>query len=240
VSGFWGAFFPSGIGADGIKLLYLKEELKSNWKKILKVIVIERVYGLSLFFMYISVFAALNYEKLLMYFGHLELKISNTAVVFMAGAIVVMLLLVIYKRSKMAGIGQYFNIFSLDTNLYQVAYIYIVTFVFQAFRVTCLYLLTNVYSSNISIFDVGFVLSITAVLSMLPISIGAIGVREGAISIGLILFGLNKEAAIAISIMFRIIITLETVIGGFLYVFFKKHIKPIKISVKGDKNKKKV
>ncbi|HMB00008.1 MAG TPA: lysylphosphatidylglycerol synthase domain-containing protein, partial [Spirochaetota bacterium] len=63
-----------------------------------------------------------------------------------------------------------------------------------------------------------FVLSFTALLSLLPVSIGSLGIREGAMVFALILFGVNQNTAIAAAFINRLFLYLFALTGGWLYL----------------------
>lgn len=62
-----------------------------------------------------------------------------------------------------------------------------------------------------------FLLSANAILLLLPISIGGIGVQEGFLILGLGSFGVYAEPAMALVFLYRILLLVVGFIGGLAY-----------------------
>ena len=89
-------------------------------------------------------------------------------------------------------------------------------------NVVCLYVLAIDLGINIS-FLTSFTLFPIVIFSMLmPISIAGWGVREVAMVVLLALVGISSESALALSLLYGIILTIVGLAGGILWLIEKK------------------
>ena len=67
-----------------------------------------------------------------------------------------------------------------------------------------------------------FVYSITTLGAALPLSIGGLGIREGILSVMLILLGLDNNIAVSVALLNLMFLWLIAFTGGMLFLFSKK------------------
>ena len=83
-------------------------------------------------------------------------------------------------------------------------------------RIAGFYLLIAGVNDRILWGDLLVILPLVAVISALPISPGALGVRESAVAAGLTVFGVLPLNTLAIALLFRIVTWSKSLLGGVL------------------------
>ena len=68
------------------------------------------------------------------------------------------------------------------------------------------------------------VMAVTAVLALAPVTVGALGVMEGSITIMLGAYGVSAPAAVTVALMNRIVLLLAAAVGAVLYASEPKTI----------------
>ena len=71
---------------------------------------------------------------------------------------------------------------------------------------------------NLSLTAFIFIVPVVAVIAMLPISIGGIGLRENSTVIIMVAMGVNNEKAVLCSLIILLMLIIVGVIGGIIYV----------------------
>ena len=91
--------------------------------------------------------------------------------------------------------------------------------------VISIYLLSLSLDLDIALIYFIAVLPLAWLLTMLPISIGGIGVREGAVVFLLVSLGFKSPDAIAISVLMIFQILVQTILGGIMYLSYKYNLE---------------
>lgn len=86
-----------------------------------------------------------------------------------------------------------------------------------AFILNCYYVGRAFGITQLSLIGFIFVVQISGILSMIPISVGGIGVREGAFVILASALGAPKNIATIVSLVLLVIILIPGIAGGIIY-----------------------
>jgi uncharacterized membrane protein YbhN (UPF0104 family) len=70
---------------------------------------------------------------------------------------------------------------------------------------------------NVSFGALIMVMAVTAVLALAPVTVGALGVMEGSITIMLGAYGVSAPAAVTVALVNRIVLLLSAAVGAVLY-----------------------
>lgn len=108
-------------------------------------------------------------------------------------------------------------------NLGTIVAVILLSFFFQIFLLIlyCL-LLMEVAGRYVSIFDVSVAVSLSTLISLLPLSINGIGLLDGSFIYVLKSFHVGYEQAVIVMILMRLLGYLQSLIGGVLYFFEKR------------------
>lgn len=114
----------------------------------------------------------------------------------------------LYKQKK----GTLIKLFVFSF-LFQLCYILVSSFLFLAMDVSVPFLA-----------QIGFI-SLISILTMIPISINGLGIREGAYVLLFAMVGVAESTSLAVSLMFFILVLIATSIGGIVWIFEKNKEK---------------
>jgi len=212
---FFNNILPSSVGGDAVKVLVLKRQSDVSWAALIMASLADRLIGLG-----ILMLAALVY----LFFKplgpniHLFEEVSNGMSVELIWIIffsVLLFVLFFGKKIKaflrqMLGAASQYDLRSLLLAI-------IFALAFQGLRVISLYFYLRFYDYCIALPDLLFVISVVTVISMIPISVGALGVRENVLTWSLALFGVPLNVAVGLALISRVIFVLISLIGAIYY-----------------------
>lgn len=188
---FYNLFLPGGIGGDAYKGYVIKKEFDVDTKKVVSALVLDRLSGLLLLFIYACILALLlNYS----WFITFRIPIAGL------GIISVLLFWYLNKRFFSFVLPVFWPSFSLSA-LVQLAQLISVFFILRSLAIE---------SSEIAYL---FIFLISSIVSVLPLTIGGIGSREVTFFYGAALLVLDENTSISISMVFFLITAVVSLIG---------------------------
>jgi uncharacterized membrane protein YbhN (UPF0104 family) len=197
---FLNTILPGGIGGDGYKVYLIGKLASFPRMKILRILISERASGL-LILMLLTFFIA--------YFSDVKNLILHAPILLILGAIITIpayffsIRILLNEQPKTAiGAAPY-------SLLIQLSGIAIIVTILAGLG------LDITQFSNTSGYIVLFLVS--SVLSILPISIGGVGIRELSFMYGATLLGLNPELGVAIALIYFVINLLCSLNGLFFW-----------------------
>ncbi|WP_298472584.1 lysylphosphatidylglycerol synthase transmembrane domain-containing protein [uncultured Maribacter sp.] len=201
---FYNLFLPGGIGGDAYKGYVIKKQFKVDTKKIVSVLVIDRLSGLLLLFIFAC---ALSVIIDIEWLQNLKILIITT---LFASVLVFWFLIKKFFNYILSVFWTSF-IFSALVQLAQLGSIFLV-----------------LMSLGIETDLIGYLLIflISSIVSVIPLTIGGIGSREITFFYGATLLGLNETVSLSISMLF-FLITASVSFFGILYHFKKPELKEI-------------
>ncbi|MEI7422791.1 MAG: lysylphosphatidylglycerol synthase transmembrane domain-containing protein [Prolixibacteraceae bacterium] len=192
---FYNLFLPSGIGGDGVKVYLVNKYRQNGVKKNIGAMLVNRVAGLVAIGM-ITIF--------LYYFSGDEFKIGWIGWLCVPALYTFYyFVLKIFLKSFVPIHAGLFG-WSLFLQLVQLVAAIFILYSFNQF-------------TNIS--EYLFVFFLSAIATALPITVGGIGARETAFVLLANVFHLDRELAVALSVMFYILSAISS-LGGIYWVFF--------------------
>lgn len=195
---FYNLFFPGGIGGDAYKGYLLKKNFKVKTKKVVSVLVLDRLSGLLLLFIYACIIALLlNNEQLDPFAWIFVVSIGLSILVFW----------LINKRFFPYVLHIFWKSFAYSSGV-QLAQLICVVLILGALGIT-----TNTWAYL-------FIFLISSIVAVLPLTIGGIGSREVTFFYGASLLALDENTSVTVSMIFFFISALVSLLGG--YFHFKK------------------
>ena len=195
---FYNLFLPGGIGGDAYKGYLIKKEFEVGTKKVVSVLVLDRLSGLLLLFIYACILGILLDNTWL---NTYDIPIGILSVL----SIVVFWFL--NKRFFNFVLPVFWKSFGLSA-LVQLAQLICVVFILLALKID---------TNGIPYL---FIFLISSIVSVLPLTIGGIGSREVTFFYGATLLALNENTSISVSMVFFLITALVSLFGIFYH--FKK------------------
>lgn len=206
---------PSSLGGDAYRILALKKYISLD--RGFAVILIDRVIGLSMFFIFSICLSPFYRDVLLNSIIGIFLVVSLSA--FLLGVISVLLLQKIIVRF-MPKLDRYYGLFY---NIFRKEYFYkifISAIICGILFVLPVYFISLSLHISLSCMEYFLIMPLVFIATALPISFAGWGVREGAFIALLTIFGVEEEKALTLSIFYGVIMIIGTI--PFLPLFFLK------------------
>jgi uncharacterized membrane protein YbhN (UPF0104 family) len=199
---FYNLFLPGGIGGDAYKGYLIKRQFGVKTKRVVSVLLLDRLSGLLLLWVYACTLALMLPQS--------ELGIFKGTIVVLG----FMSVLIFWGLNKKY-FGEVYPVFWGSIGyaaLVQLAQLASAYFVLEAL---------NVDQNQLSYL---FIFLISSIVSVLPLTIGGIGSREVTFFYGAKLLGLDENTSVGISMEFFIITALVSLLG-ILYHFKKPELQ---------------
>ena len=203
---FYNLFLPGGIGGDAYKGYVIKNNFNVKTKRVVSVLVLDRLSGLLLIFIYASILALfLNIDEF-QYFRFLFiLGIFTSIAIFW------------FLNKKF--FGYVLSIF-WKSALYSAA--------LQLAQLVSVLFILHALSIEINTVSYLFIFLISLIVSVLPLTIGGIGSREITFFYGATLLSLDENTSVSISMIF-FLLTAVVSLFGLIHHFQKPKLKTISL-----------
>ncbi len=212
IGSFFNNVLPGIVGGDVIKIFMIKE--KAGLKKALASVFMERYTGLFALLLIGFIFFCLFYIDLPEH--RLVWSVPLSFLLFILGSIFLLLLGKIKFFKEM-------HDYVLSFNRKQILQAIFYSFLVQFIVIVSVYLIfVGVYIS-VSFFEVCIFLPVIILISMLPVSVSGIGVREWCF---ILFFGksFGDAQVVAVSFLWFLSQFFASLVGGIEYLRFKKFL----------------
>ncbi len=226
---FFNNFLPTTVGGDVMRIVYSIKEKKTD---AFAIVIADRILGfIGLFIFglfavtYLYIFQKRSEFVLLMIIGLLALLLI-TFILFSEK--VYSFIHPVTAKLKFFRIGERINNLHKTMTGFGSAWGIIIICVIQSIIIQTLlaispYLVLNSMGNyHISIIPFFIYLPIINVISMIPISFNALGVRENAYVLLFQRAGLSGEASLTVSLVSFFLTFLWSLVGGIFFIFYKK------------------
>lgn len=201
---FYNLFLPGGIGGDAYKGYVIQKEYQPGTKKVVSSLLLDRLSGMLLLFIYACVLALLSKNEFFQSFFWLivaAIPLSVVAFWFVNKIFFTSTLPVFWKSVSFSA-------------LVQLAQLVCVLFVLKSLSV------------DTDFIEYLFVFLVSSIVSVIPLTIGGIGSREITFLYGAKWLGLDESTSIGISFTF-FLITALTSLFGVIYHFKKPQLESV-------------
>jgi len=193
---FYNLFLPGGIGGDAYKGYVVKKAYKTPTKKIFGVLLVDRLSGLLLLFVFSALLAAMGVHEILSPFRYLfVVAIPLGILVYYLGV----------KKIYSYTLAVFWKAFALSAGV-QMAQLIAAAFILLALG----------QDQEFGVYLLVFLVS--SIVAVIPLTIGGIGSRELTFLYGAQWLALDYKTAIAMSLLF-FFITAVVSITGIVYHF---------------------
>ncbi len=224
---FFSNFMPTETGGDIIRAYEVGKE-NNNQIASFSAIAAERISGLSALIVYATIGVALNFS--------LASSLKVTTLILSSFAIMLISYYIIFNErfyKKLVNNTSRFSrtrLFdSIKKTIHHIS-IYkkkkhtiiitvLTSLVFQFFTIFFVYALLLSMHISVNFINLLLICPSITIVSMLPLSINGIGLRESAFIYMFTKNGVTSEQALALALIYRIGIMVPSVIGGILYFF---------------------
>ena len=228
---FFNNFLPSTVGMDTVRGMYIVNDRK-RIADVISTIILERWIGLLGIIIYVSLIPILFYSQIeIKYFLYVSIAGIISSLIFVIAVWntkVYAFFSTLFEKIKWLNLGNKIN--SLYNSLRLIRdhpHLFLVNLILsiliQILFVFSNYFIVLAQQSEISLLSLIVYVPLISVISMIPITINGLGLREWAY---ITFFGLViKEQALSLALTFFILITLMSLIGGAIFIFERKKIK---------------
>lgn len=201
---FYNLFLPGGIGGDAYKGYVIQKEYQTGTKKVVSVLLLDRLSGMLLLFLYACVLALISTNP------------------FFNGLLGLVLLAIPLSLIVFWWMNWKFFSYTLPIFWKSISYSALV----QLAQLICVLCILQSLSINLDVIEYLFVFLVSSIVSVIPLTIGGIGSREVTFLYGAKWLGLDASTSIGISFTFFLITALISLMGT-VYHFRKPELKTI-------------
>ncbi|MDT0540811.1 lysylphosphatidylglycerol synthase transmembrane domain-containing protein [Croceitalea sp. P059] len=195
---FYNLFLPGGIGGDAYKGYVIQKKFKAGTKKVFSVLLLDRLSGMLLIFLYVCLLGLILEHQLIQSFSILFLTAIPLSILTFWG---------LNKKIFPYAISAFWGSF-LYSAVLQATQLLAVVCILKSLAIT---LNEGAYL---------FVFLISSIVSVVPLTIGGIGSREVTFLYGAKWLQLSADTSVAISMVFFLITALVSLFG--IYYHFRK------------------
>lgn len=199
---FYNLFLPGGIGGDAYKGYVIQKEYQPGTKKVVSSLLLDRLSGMLLLFVYACMLALLSKNEFFQSFFWLivaAIPLSVVAFWFVNKTFFSSTLPVFWKSVGLSALV-------------------------QLAQLCCVIFILNSLSVELDTIEYLFVFLVSSIVSVIPLTIGGIGSREVTFLYGAKWLGLDESTSISISFTF-FLITALTSLFGVIYHFKKPKLE---------------
>ncbi len=178
---YYNMFLPGGIGGDGYKIYYLKKHRKVSFRKLVLVMLFDRVTGvISLVFMILLLSIFIPESGLNIY-------------ILAVAAVLIVAIFYLTVRMKFRSYFRHLN----RTNLQSLGV--------QISQMICAFLILRALAEDHNTLTYLVIFLVSSLAAVIPLTIGGIGLREMAFLYAAKLFNLNVTVSLSLSLLFFLI-----------------------------------
>ncbi|WP_420400338.1 lysylphosphatidylglycerol synthase transmembrane domain-containing protein [Flagellimonas sp.] len=201
---FYNLFLPGGIGGDAYKGYVIQKKYQSGTKKVVGVLLLDRLSGMLLIFIYICILAMLLQQPIFQ-----DIK-------WLVAFCIPLSLFTFWLLNK-----KFFS-FSLPVFWKSLGYSSLV----QGTQLICILCILKSLSISWDVVEYLFVFLVSSIVSVIPLTIGGIGSREVTFLYGAKWLELDANTSIGISFVFFLITALISFFG-IVYHFKKPQLEMV-------------
>lgn len=199
---FYNLFLPGGIGGDAYKAYILSKQFDVKTKSIISALVVDRLSGMMALGTYTLILVSA-------YLSRYPMDILPKALVY-TGLLSPLIIVGFYTLNKLW----------FKTTLKAFKTTTLLSFALQGLQILATYLLLNGMEESHKIWGYLLLFTLSSVVSVLPISLGGIGLRELTFYYGAEWLLINTETAVALSLLFFSTNALVSLLG------LRYHLQP--------------
>lgn len=231
VGSFFNNILPSNVGGDAVRLMYLQRMRGGNWGAPLALLMLHRLSGIGVILLIAVVYLLFAGRHAIDVLSDLgvrgpSLGMLVAAVGLVAAAAVALLFIPGPVRAKVLGrarkLAADFVTGWREVTGAAMTWLIVLTAAYHATRLFGFLYIIQYMGQDVGLGELVMVMTVTAVLALVPVTVGALGVMEGSITLMLGAYGVSHPAAVAVALANRMVLLLSALIGGLVYVTEKK------------------
>jgi uncharacterized protein (TIRG00374 family) len=228
VGALFNNFLPSNIGGDAVRLMYLKNLRGEGWGTPFTLLIMYRLSSFVLLVVGGLIYVGFEHERLtaLLRVHHLLVELRTTTWLLGAALMLALIAAGFALRRRLSArlqgrVAESVRAVRAAFELLSRADAFsllVQTVLFHACRMLSFYFLVRYMGQLVALWDLVFVISATAVISVLPVTVAGLGVMEASITGLLVMYGVELSCAGAVAFVNRAVLMLSAAIGGVIYL----------------------
>lgn len=220
---------PSNVGGDAVRVFYLQRLKASGWGGPLALSMLHRLSGVVVLHAAALVCIALRHDAIVaaLRTAHVRGGWSVSIVALAVGGLVLLGVTVALLGPIRARWGGFLTRLwteskaaMLDTDARALGALFVLTLAFHAARALGIMYLLAYANQSAHPYDLVIALAVTAVAALIPLTVGGLGIMEGALGATLVAFGVSEPAAIAVALAHRAVLLVNAAAGGLVYATY--------------------
>jgi uncharacterized protein (TIRG00374 family) len=227
IGGFFSNFLPSDVGGDLVRSYAVGRE-NSKQAESFAAVSVERISG----------FAAMTFYGIVGIFINFQLAVELNLIYILIGSFFLVLIFIslfLYRKfakwlMKALNYTPLEKIVPKINKLYESFYLYkqkkyilfyvmILSFIFQLYAIWYPYALLITTGAHLPYLNFMLIFPAIMIISIIPITINSIGLREGAFVYFFSHMGIPSSQALVLALLYRVGVLLPSLIGGLMYMF---------------------
>jgi glycosyltransferase 2 family protein len=211
---------PGGLGGEGYRALSLRRAT-DRWMPVIGLLTVERLLGAVALTVPGLLYLLTEHERLArLLAGRIELPAVTPAMVA-AGVVLALVALagavlaLRWRRLRERLVGSlgagWQAVAAIGPGRYGAAFA--LSVLYHVLRIAGIERLLASVGQRVAAWDVLFVLFVTLLVSLLPLTLGALGVKEGTIVFGFSLYGVGRPDALAVALLNRAVLVALALAG---------------------------
>jgi|APSaa5957512535_1039671.scaffolds.fasta_scaffold02717_6 glycosyltransferase 2 family protein len=195
LGGFFNIFMPGSIGGDLMRIKYMADKAQINLKESGLLVLIERIIGLTALGFIFIVGAVYSFDMHEKYFSFNYLLI-----------IIMLLPVLVYIKYK---VSTYVSL-----NYFRYLLVFFLSVAAHISDVILVYFFMFVLDINLNFSFLLFIMPLVYIATIIPISLGGLGVREATMSGLLVLFSIEPSQGVLVAFMLYLSKVLAGILGS--------------------------
>ncbi|MEN8154328.1 MAG: lysylphosphatidylglycerol synthase transmembrane domain-containing protein [Acidobacteriota bacterium] len=223
---FFSNILPTNIAGDGYMILYLKKKTESVTEAV-ALIAFQRFVGLIVLIIYGIGYLLFNPDWL----KRISFNISfDLIMLIMVLLIIIIIFVLIFFKNQVyrffKKIKKFFNNFKYiikGIGVKKHFYVILTSIVYHLLRLGGFLYFLSGFTQKVPAADILFIMVIVTIGSLIPISIGGLGVQESILTLALTLLGVPLPIALIVSFINRAVLIFVAMSGSLMFLFDRKN-----------------
>ncbi len=208
-------FLPSNLGPSLYTIIYLQRFIPSRVELVARMLLL-RVLGLFTLLCLVLIYLIHDFASISRMF---QIEINISMILYPVIALIILTTLAfVFRETRVMGaiLSRFLHALKVlrSVNSKEIVLVLLLSAVYHVIRGIAFWGLAYSLGIEITLGLAIFLLSANAIILLLPISIGGIGLQEGFLISALGIFGVQVEPAAALVFLYRILLLIMGLLGG--------------------------